>query len=142
MGFSVSAASCIIGISFLIAVEIFSGTVFPLVSDVHEAYEEMTDRKVERDQTDIKIVNVTTTANGTGFYDYTISVENTGSITISLAKCNLLVNGTIVSFYTTTTYLFPEQSAELHVYHLSGSGLIRLKIITENDITAYYEFRI
>jgi len=36
----------------------------------------------------------------------------------------------------------PEQSAELHVYHLSGSGLIRLKIITENDITAYYEFRI
>ncbi len=142
MGVSMAAASCFIGLAFLIAFETFSTTIVPLVSDVHSAYGDMMNRKVEMAHTHIEITNVSRENNGTGSYDLTIEIENNGGTTISLNDCHFLLNGIIFPFNTFDTFLFPEESSELHIYHISESGSVRLKLVTKNDIETYYEYYI
>jgi archaellum component FlaF (FlaF/FlaG flagellin family) len=142
MGFSVIGASCCIGISFLIIFETFSGALIPLVTDVHTAYEDMMNYKVEKAHTNIEIINVSTQKNGTVSYDLTIRIKNTGGTTISLNDSNLLLNGIIYSFHTLNTSLFSQEESTFQIYNITESGTIRLKLVTYNDIETYYEYYI
>jgi archaellum component FlaF (FlaF/FlaG flagellin family) len=142
MGFSVSAAALIVGISLLIAFEGFTTAIVPLVSDVHQSYSEMMDKKTEASQVSIDIIDVTTNFNGSGYVDCVIDIENTGSSTITLQRCSLLIDGVLTVFHTNDSFLFPGRSATLSVNHLPLSGLTRMKLVTEHNIATYIEVNI
>lgn len=138
MGFSLSASFAIIGVSFLICLEIFSGNVIPDITNIDHSREDMIQRKISQIQTDIVISNFTSTINGSS-YDVTIRCENSGSTTIDMSKCILLINGTIYSFTYTDEYLFPKKETEISLTNFTETGNQRIKIVTENMIETYYE---
>ena len=81
MGFSLSASFAVIGVSILISIEILTGSLIPTITDIDDSYNEMIDRGISKIQTDINITEVNTSTNGSN-YDYNITVENSGSISL------------------------------------------------------------
>lgn len=139
MGFSLVAAAAIIGVSVLMAIEIIVSTTIPTLTDVHDAFEDMRDRAIDKVQTEINITDVSSEANGSN-YDINVTVENTGSVTLETAYFDILINGTKNEFTCSKSYLHPENEVYFNVSSLSGSGKRRLKVVTNNGISDYYEF--
>ena len=69
--------------------------------------------------------------------NYTVSVNlsNTGSVTMNLAKSNLLVNGSIVNFTYASQYLFPLGNDS--VEFTTGAGSYNIEIVFN---TGYEQF--
>ena len=84
MGFSLVAAFAVIGVSILIAIEIFIGGLLPAITDIDDSYNDMVDRTVDRVQTDINITGVSVSVNGSN-YDHNITLENTPSVSMTKA---------------------------------------------------------
>jgi archaellum component FlaF (FlaF/FlaG flagellin family) len=140
MGFSLSASTVIIGVSVLIAAEIIIGVFVPMVENIDESYGNMKDRIVDQVQTSINITNVVTTINGVD-HNISITVKNTGSVVLNTSYFNVLVNGTDRQFVCSKSYIYLENIAYFNVTGLEGStGARRLKIVTENGVTDYYEY--
>ena len=141
MGFSLIAASAVIGVSILISIEILTGSVLPTITDLDDSYDDMVDRSVDKVQTDINITDVSTYANDSN-YDHNITLENTGSITLKTSDFVILINGTMQQFSCSDSYLHPEKETYFNVTNVAGSGNKRLKVITDNGISDYYEYTI
>ena len=141
MGFSLVAAAAIIGVSILIALEVIVGTTVPTITNVHDSFDDMRDRAIDQVQTDINITDVTTEVNGSN-HDINITLENIGSTTLKTSYFNILINGTDNPFTCSKTYIHPENEVYFNVSSLPGNGLRRLKVVTENGISDYYEFTI
>jgi archaellum component FlaF (FlaF/FlaG flagellin family) len=141
MGFSVVAASAIIGVSVLIALEIVVGTTFPNMSDIHNCYKEMKDRSIEQVQTDINITRVNVVINDTN-WDVNISIENSGSISLKTSKFNILLNGTNQIYECDDTYLHPSDISYFIIPNYDAGSYIRIKAITENGISDFYDVTI
>ena len=139
MGFSLVGAAAIIGVALLMSVEIIVSTTIPTITDVHDAFDDMRDRAITQVQTDINITDVSSEINGPN-YDINITVENTGSITLQTAFFDILINGTINDFTCSKSYIHPENKVYFNVSSLSGVGIRRLKVVTNNGIADYYEF--
>ena len=139
MGFSLVAAFAVIGVSIFIAIEILTGSLLPAITDVDESYEDMVDRSVDMVQTDVNISNVTIYINGPN-YDHNISVNNTGSVTLNTSDFTILINGISQQFICSAPYLYPEKGVTFNVTNLPGDGNKRLKVITSNGISDYYEY--
>lgn len=139
MGFSLVAAFAVIGVSIFIAIEILTGSLLPAITDVDESYDELVDRSIEMIQTDINITNVSISANGPN-YNHNITVKNTGSITLNTSDFIILINGITQQFNCTDSYLYPEKQTYFNVSNLPGDGNKRLKVITPNGISDYYEY--
>jgi len=139
MGFSLVAAAAIIGVSIVMAIEIIVGTTIPTITDVHDSFDDMRDRAINQVQTDINITDVTSEVNGSN-YDINITVENIGSITLETTYFNILVNGTEMEFTCSKSYLHPENEIYFNVSSLESTGPRRLKIVTDNGISDYYDF--
>lgn len=133
MGFSLSAAAAIIGVSIVISIEIFVSTSIPTITEVHDSYDEMRDRSIDQIQTDITITNTAWVDPNTE-----ITVNNTGSITVNTSKCNVLLNGEEKIFTCTKSNIHPEGSA---VFSISGQVLNGdiIKIVTPNGVSDYYK---
>ncbi len=138
MGFSLSASFAVIGVSILISVEILIGGLVPTIDDIDKSYDEKINRGINKIQTDINISKAITTVNLSN-YDYNITLENSGSITLETNEFIVLINGKSYDFSCEDSYIFPESEANFLLYNISGSGSIRLKILTENGISDYYE---
>jgi len=141
MGFSLTAAAAIIGVAIVISIELIVSTTIPTITDVHESYDEMRDRSIEKVQTDINITSLTTVANASN-YDLDFTVKNTGSITLETDYFTVLIDGNKSSFTCSATYLYPEKSAYFILLNLPGSGTARLKVVTDNGISDYYEYAV
>ncbi len=139
MGFSLVGAAAIIGVSILMGIEIIVSTTIPTLIDVHDAFDDMRDRAIAQVQTDINITDVNSIANGSN-YDINITLENTGSVTLESTFFDILINGTKNDFSCSKSYIHPENKVYFDVSNLSGSGLRRLKVVTNNGISDYYEF--
>lgn len=139
MGFSLVGAAAIIGVSVLMCLEIIMSTTVPTITNVDDAFDEMSDRIIDQVQTDINITNVINTVNGSN-YDINITVDNIGSITLKTSLFNILINGTINNFSCSKSYIHPENNVNFNVYNFSGSGLMKVKVVTNNGISDYYEF--
>jgi archaellum component FlaF (FlaF/FlaG flagellin family) len=140
MGFSLVAAFAVISVSLLISIEILSGSLIPMITDINDSYDDMVDRDVEGVQTDINITHVSTSFNVFSNYDHNITVENSGSITLTTSDFTLLINGTAQQFSCSDSYLYPEKETYFNISNLSGGGNKRLKVITYNGISDYYEY--
>jgi len=141
MGFSLVGAAAIIGVSILMIIEIIVSTGVPTITNVDEAFDEMRNRAVDQVQTDINITGVTSLVNGSG-YDINITVENTGSVSLETANFDILINGTINDFSCSKSYIHPQNIVYFNVPSITGLGAQKLKVITNNGISDYYEFNL
>jgi archaellum component FlaF (FlaF/FlaG flagellin family) len=139
MGFSLVGAAAIIGVSILMIIEIIISNGVPTITNVDEAFDEMRNRAVDQVQTDINITGVTSVVNGSG-YDINITVENTGSVTLETANFDILINGTINDFSCSKSYSHPENIVYFDVPSITSLGLQKIKVVTNNGISDYYEF--
>jgi archaellum component FlaF (FlaF/FlaG flagellin family) len=140
MGFSLTAATVIIGLSVLIAAEIIIGAFSPMVEDINESYGDMKNRIVDQVHTGINITNVATTINGAN-HNISITIENTGSVVLNTSYFNILVNGTDRQFVCSKSYIYIENIAYFNVTNLEGNaGPRRLKVVTGNGVTDYYDY--
>jgi archaellum component FlaF (FlaF/FlaG flagellin family) len=137
MGLSLSAATAIIGVSVLLSIEFMVANVIPTMTDTNDSFDEMKDRAVEQMQTDITITNITNNSLGPP-YDLNITVENTGSIVLETSYFNVLLNGTSQEFTCSETYLYPENIVYFNITNQPNNG--RLKIITDNGISDYFDY--
>jgi len=138
MGLSLAAAAAIIGVSTLVAMGTLTSNLLPATTDIYDSYKEMKDRYVDQIQTDIIIRGVTNSSSGAN-YDINITVENTGSTNLETRHFNILINGENQKFTCSSSYLFPEDSIYFNVTGLS-SGSKKLKVVTNNGISDYYEY--
>lgn len=141
MGFSLVAATAIIGVAVLISLELIVGTTIPTITDVHDSYDEMRNRSIEQLQTDINITSASTPANASN-YDLNITIENIGSITLKTQYFDILVNGTKYEYECYKDYLYPTKQVYFNVRNLEGNGNRILKVVTSNGISKYYEYTI
>jgi len=139
MGFSLVAATAIIGVSLVMCLEIIVGTTMPTITDLHESFNDMRNRAIDQVQTDIDITSVTSEINGSN-YDINITVKNIGSITLQTKYFDILINGTKNEFTCSKSYIYPEHEVYFNVFNIPGSGESRLKIVTNNGVSDYYIF--
>lgn len=139
MGLSLSAATAIIGVSVLLSIEFMVASVIPTMTDTNDSFDEMRERTINQMQTDIIITNVNNTSLGPP-YDLNITVENTGSIVLETSYFNILVNGTSQEFTCSNLYLYPEDVVYFNITNQPNKG--RLKIITDNGISDYFDYLI
>jgi archaellum component FlaF (FlaF/FlaG flagellin family) len=138
MGFSLSASFAVIGVSILISVEILTGGIIPTITEIDNSYNEMINRGVNKIQTDINITNVNVSTNSSN-YDYNITLKNTGSISLETSEFIILINGLLQEFSSSDLYFYAERETNILIKNVTGNGLKRLKIITDNGISDYYE---
>ncbi len=141
MGFSLSATAAIIGVAVVISIELIVATTIPSVTDIHDSYDEMRDRSIEKLQTEINITNIRTNPNAS-LHDLTFEVENKGSCTVDTNYFTILINGTQKSFTSNKRYIYPESTSDISVLALDGDTTNRIKIVTANGISDYYEYNI
>ena len=138
MGLSLAAAAAIIGVSTLVSIGILTGNLLPATTDIYDSYKEMKNRYVDQIQTDIIISGVTNSSSGAN-YDINITVENTGSTNLETRHFNILINGESQEFNCSSSYLFPEEEIYFNVTGINN-GNKKLKVITDNGISDYYEY--
>jgi archaellum component FlaF (FlaF/FlaG flagellin family) len=97
----------------------------------------MKDRLRDQVQTDVNITAVSRSFNDPN-YDYNISVQNTGSVTLNTEDFIILINGTTYPFTCTHSYVHPENTVYFQVVNVAGAGVKRMKVITNNGIADYY----
>lgn len=141
MGFSLVAAAAIISVAIVMAIEIIVGATLPTMADVHESLKDMKNRAIDQIQTEISITDVTLTANGSN-YDINVTIDNIGSVTLETEHFNILINGTESSFTCSKTFIHPENVVYFNIYNYQETGSLRLKIVTDNGISDYYDFTI
>ena len=139
MGFSLIASAAILSVTLFMAAEIITGDLLPTIESINDAYDDMKDRLREQVQTDITISTVTRSLNLSN-YDYNISVQNTGSITLNTEDFLVLINGTNYQFSSSHIYLHPENVVYFQVVDVAGAGAKRIKVITNNGIADYYTY--
>lgn len=88
--------------------------------------------------TDIKVEN-STADSFAGNYNLTVTLSNTGSETLHFDKLNVLVDGNLESYtYSDIAATWtPDETRNLTITELSGLGVHRVKVVTENGISAY-----
>jgi len=139
MGFSLVASFAVIGVSILIAIEIFTGNLIPIITDIDESYDNLVQRTLESVQTDINISAASTSLFGEN-YNHSIIVQNKGSITLNTSRFTILINGVSVQFSCSSSYIYPEKEVFFNISNLPGDGNKRLKVVSDNGISDYYEY--
>lgn len=139
MGFSLIASAAILGVTLFMAGEIITGDLLPTIEGINDSYGDMKDRLRDQVQTDINITMVTRSENGAN-YNYSISVQNMGSITLNTEDFLILINGTNHQFTCSHTYLYPKNTVNFQVVNVAGDTVKRMKVITNNGISDYYVY--
>jgi archaellum component FlaF (FlaF/FlaG flagellin family) len=136
-----SATAAIIGLSIVLAIELIVATTIPTVVNIHDSYDDMRERSIDRFQTDINITSITTSDNGSN-YDLNATVKNIGSTTLKTIDFNILINGSIQDFKCINSFLYPDDKSYFNIYNIPGSGVSRLKVVTNNGIFDYYTYTV
>ena len=139
MGFSLIASAAILAVTLFMAVEIITGSLLPTLEGINTSYSELKDRLTNQIQTDITITLVSRSVHGLS-YDYTITVQNTGSVTLKTEKFAILFNGTEYPATCSCAYLYPKNLCNFTATNIAGEGARRIKIITDNGIAEYYTY--
>ncbi|MCX6662813.1 MAG: hypothetical protein NTZ75_01030 [Euryarchaeota archaeon] len=139
MGFSLIAAAAILGFTLFMAAEIITSDVLPTIEGINDSYGDLRDRIRDQLQTDINITVVSRSVNGAN-YDYNISVQNTGSVTLYTEDFMILINGTGYSFTCSHRYLHPENTVYFRIVDVAGAEAKRIKVISNNGIADYYAY--
>jgi len=140
MGFSLTASAAIVGVAIVISIELIVSTTIPTVTEVHDAYDDLTDRSIQRLQTEINITNIRTSPNAS-LHDLNFEVQNKGSYTLDTNYFTVLINGTKKTFVSNSRYIHPEEEGDFTVYYI-GDGTNKIKVVTANGISDYYVYKV
>lgn len=138
MGFETTVVVAI----FFLSAMVLGTTAYVVISASHDLVDdasyEKNEMQVKRLQTDV-LIDSSTPVGSAALYNLTITVSNTGSMTLKSDELNVLVDGTIQSytFAPTATTWTPDGTITLTVEELSDAGSHRVKVITENGISDY-----
>jgi len=138
MGFEVSVVVVIFFISAVILGTLSYTTLTTSSEIAADASAQQHEMQSKRLNTDIEIDNsIAGVFNGT--YDLTVTMTNTGSETLSFDRLNILIDGSIegYTFSDTTVTWVPEETRNLTVSGLEGTGSHRVKVVTENGVADY-----
>lgn len=139
MGLSVVAVAALVVVSVCISVEIFSSAMLPSLDDMNDSFTELKKRRVDSVQSSLNITDVDVAVNGSNF-DYMVTVENMGSISLQPSQFVVLVNGTSCVFFCSVLYLHPRGVEMITLYDVSFGSPVRFKIVANTGVEAYYEF--
>lgn len=138
MGFELSVVTTIFFISAVL-LGTYSYTTLTTSSEiVGDASEEQYEMQQMKLQTDLDIDDSLPNTSGSD-YELTVMLSNTGSESIRFDRLNVLIDGELEYYsYADTTYTWtPSESRNLTITGLSGLGVHRVKVVTENGISAY-----
>ncbi|WP_340819100.1 hypothetical protein [Methanolobus sp. WCC4] len=138
MGFELSVVTVIFFISAVL-LGTLSYTALSTSSEiVSDASDEQSEMQYLKLQTDIEIDDSIVYSSGSD-YNITVMLSNTGSESIRFDRLNVLIDGELGSYsYTDTSYTWtPSESRNLTVTGLYGLGTHRVKVVTENGVSAY-----
>ncbi|NLV13457.1 flagellin [Haloarcula argentinensis] len=138
MGFSVSGSAAIIFVAAFIGFGMFYSATANSFERVNDAREDQRDRLLDQQNTDISLVSVTWNASGND--NLVVTIDNTGSETLSVEATDLLVDndyrtgyGTTVDGDGSTDVWASQERLEITVSSL-GSQPDRVKVVTENGV--------
>lgn len=100
MGFSTSGATMILFLGVLVSASVIIPSVERGMEDVFDAEDERNERVLDRRNAEIAIQNAT--YNATAPTSLSVNVTNAGSVTLSVDKTDLLLNGTLETPSATT----------------------------------------
>lgn len=110
MGFSVSASTGIIIVGLFLAFGMFYPTMTNGLEAVSDAESDQTDRFLDQQNTAIELQNATKQDDGDEWI-VTVTVENTGATSLSVATVDLLIDNQYMN--TTTTAVDTNESTAL-----------------------------
>ncbi len=139
MGFSLIASAVVLSIAIAMAIEIFTGDIFPTIDRINTAYEGLKGRIDTQAHANINITSISRVSYGLN-YNYTITVHNTGSVTLPTATATILFNGTKEPFNASAPYLYPDATVTFSIIGIPDMSGKRVKVITENAIADYRTF--
>ena len=138
MGFSVSGSAAVIFVAAFIGFGMFYSATANSFERVNDAREDQRDRLLDQQNTEISLVSATW--NATGSENLVVTVDNTGSETLSVEATDLLVDNDYQTGYDTTVDTDPstdiwasQEQLEITVTSFT-SGPDRVKVVTENGI--------
>ncbi len=140
MGFSLIASAAILAVTLFMAVEIITGALLPTLDGINTSYGQLKNRLTDELHTDINITTVSQAVNGTDVYNYNITVQNIGSVTLRTGKFSVLVNGTAYPASCSCLYLYPQSVGYFTLTNVPFGGAARIKIISDNGIADYYTY--
>jgi flagellar protein FlaF len=138
MGFSVSGSAAVIFVAAFIGFGMFYSATANGFERVNDAREDQRDRLLDQQNTDISLVSATW--NSSGNDNLVVTVDNTGSETLSVEATDLLVDNDYRTGYDTTVDNDPstdiwasQERLEITVTSLSSQPG-RVKVVTETGI--------
>jgi len=138
MGFSVSGSAAIIFVAAFIGFGMFYSATANGFERVNDAREDQRDRLLDQQNTDISLVSATW--NSSGNDNLVVTVDNTGSETLSVEETDLLIDNDYRTGYATsvdgdssTDIWASQERLEITVTSLSSQPN-RVKVVTENGI--------
>lgn len=140
MGFSVSGATAILFLGMIVSFGIAYSAASNSFERVSDAYDDETERMLDQQNTEIEIANVTWNASGNEYLN--VSVQNTGSTSLSVEDTDLLVDNVYQESYVERT-VDGDPDTDLWLpgetlnYTVSvDSEPDRVKVITETGVSA------
>ncbi|WP_435174441.1 fla cluster protein FlaF [Halorussus sp. AFM4] len=146
MGFSVSGATVVLFLGIVISFGIAHAAVNNGVEAVNDAYRDSADKELSQQNTAIEIADAHV-ANQGGDLQLNVTVNNTGTTTLSVEDTDILINGTYTSHDsmetlavdgdTDTDLWLPGES--LYFEDNLTSAPVRVKVVTESGVSASAE---
>lgn len=147
MGFSVSGATALLFIAFLISFGAFYTASTGAVDQVQDAQVDQTERNIETLNTEIEIDSDRSSYNASG-NDLKLVANNTGASSLQVADLSLLVNGEYIDFDPGTnaslsdpsgdTLWIPQQRLTITITG-DFETPVSIKLVTEYGIAATEE---
>jgi len=137
MGFSVSGSAAIIFVAAFIGFGMFYSATANGFERVNDAREDQRDRLLDQQNTDISLVSATWNSSNDNLV---VTVDNTGSETLSVEETDLLVDNDYRTGYATSvdgdssTDIWASQEQLVITVTSLSSQPNRVKVVTENGI--------
>ena len=139
MGFSVSGATALLLVAFLISFGAFYSASMGTFGEIRDAQVDQTDRTIDTINTDIEIGSATYNQTET---DLIVVANNTGASTLKLNNTDLLIDGELETGWqasatvngTDANLWVSQQTLEITVSKDTEPG--RIKLVTEYGIAA------
>ncbi len=131
MGFATSITVTILFLAFMVLASITYPAIFHSINIIQDSIEDKHELQMDELNTRISILSA---AAGGG--SISVTVSNNGSTVLNASKSNVLVNGSYTSYSVSPNLWLPGKNA---VFTVDASSYSRIKIITENGISAYKE---
>ena len=145
MGFSVSGSTVVLFLGIVISFGIAHAAVNNGVESVTDAYQDSTDKELSRQNT---AINITSAVANSASTTLNVTVENTGSTTLSVNDTDILINGTYTSHDSMETLevdgndatdLWLPGESLYFVVNRDPAAPFRVKVVTESGVSASAE---